>query len=182
MDYGDVLAPSDLLACKLPPARGPLSDWLFSVLRTPPSTRLPTMPPPIDDVLYGDDAALALYCLYELHYRGFSDVDDGWEWAPALLGARAELERRLEARIREEVPSHICGTIPERLYEICAPKPGSEGVSLSAYLAEEGTLEELKEFAVHRSAYQLKEADPHTWALPRLSGSAQVCGSASLSW
>ena len=174
MNYGDVLAPSDLLACKLPPARGPLSDWLFSVLRTPPSTRLPTMPPPIDDVLYGDDAALALYCLYELHYRGFSDVDDGWEWAPALLGARAELERRLEARIREEVPSHICGTIPERLYEICAPKPGSEGVSLSAYLAEEGTLEELKEFAVHRSAYQLKEADPHTWALPRLSGTAKA--------
>ena len=23
---------------------------------------------------------------------------------------------------------------------------------------------------MHRSAYQLKEADPHSWALPRLSG------------
>ena len=26
------------------------------------------------------------------------------------------------------------------------------------------------EFVVHRSAYQLKEADPHSWALPRLTG------------
>jgi hypothetical protein len=28
----------------------------------------------------------------------------------------------------------------------------------------------MREFAVHRSAYQLKEADPHTWAIPRLTG------------
>ena len=27
-----------------------------------------------------------------------------------------------------------------------------------------------REFLIHRSAYQLKEADPHSWALPRLSG------------
>ena len=26
------------------------------------------------------------------------------------------------------------------------------------------------EFVVHRSAYQLKEADPHSWAIPRLAG------------
>jgi len=26
------------------------------------------------------------------------------------------------------------------------------------------------EFLVHRSAYQLKEADPHSWAIPRLTG------------
>jgi Iron-containing redox enzyme len=174
MKYGDVLAPADLMACGLPPARGPLSSWLFSVLRTRPSTRLPAMPQPIDDILYGDDAALTIYCLYELHYRGFRNVDEGWEWTPSLLEARAELERRLEARIREEVPSHIRGTIPERLYEICAPKSESGGVSLSAYLAEDGTFEQLKEFAVHRSAYQLKEADPHTWALPRLSGRAKA--------
>ena len=28
----------------------------------------------------------------------------------------------------------------------------------------------MREFAVHRSAYQLKEADPHTWVIPRLRG------------
>jgi hypothetical protein len=37
-------------------------------------------------------------------------------------------------------------------------------------VAERGTLAQLREFAIHRSAYQLKEADPHTWAIPR-SGS-----------
>jgi Iron-containing redox enzyme len=174
MKYGDVLAPADLLAGGLPPSRGPLTDWLFAGLRTPPSTRLPAMPQPVDDILYGDDSALALYCLYELHYRGFSDVDDDWEWAPALLAARAELERRLESRIRDEVPTHIRGTIPERLYEICTPQPGSTARSLSTYLSEDGTVDQLREFAVHRSAYQLKEADPHTWALPRLSGQAKA--------
>ena len=31
-------------------------------------------------------------------------------------------------------------------------------------------MEQLREFLIHRSAYQLKEADPHSWAIPRLSG------------
>ena len=44
------------------------------------------------------------------------------------------------------------------------------GPSLSGHMAREGTREEFVEFCVHRSAYQLKEADPHTWGLPRLSG------------
>jgi hypothetical protein len=30
------------------------------------------------------------------------------------------------------------------------------------------------EFIAHRSAYQLKEADPHSWAIPRLSGPAKA--------
>jgi hypothetical protein len=30
------------------------------------------------------------------------------------------------------------------------------------------------EFVVHRSAYQLKEADPHSWALPRLTGAPKA--------
>ncbi len=37
-----------------------------------------------------------------------------------------------------------------------------------------GSIAEMREFAVHRSAYQLKEADPHTWAIPRLEGSAKA--------
>jgi hypothetical protein len=41
-------------------------------------------------------------------------------------------------------------------------------------MEEHGTLRQMREFAVHRSAYQLKEADPHTWALPRLEGPAQA--------
>src|ERR687894_167688 len=45
-----------------------------------------------------------------------------------------------------------------------------DGPSLSSYLERDGTLEQFREFAVHRSAYQLKEADPHSWAMPRLGG------------
>jgi hypothetical protein len=47
---------------------------------------------------------------------------------------------------------------------------GDTAPSLSEYLDRRGTLEEMLEFVMHRSAYQLKEADPHSWALPRLSG------------
>ena len=45
---------------------------------------------------------------------------------------------------------------------------------MSAYMEQHGTLSEMREFAVHRSAYQLKEADPHTWTIPRLEGSTKA--------
>ena len=36
------------------------------------------------------------------------------------------------------------------------------------------------EFLIHRSAYQLKEADPQTWALPRLGGAVGGAAKAAL--
>src|SRR5581483_8197887 len=36
------------------------------------------------------------------------------------------------------------------------------------------SIRQLREFAIHRSAYQLKEADPHTWGVPRLAGRAKA--------
>jgi hypothetical protein len=48
------------------------------------------------------------------------------------------------------------------------------GPSLSTYLERKGSLGQVLEFAMHRSAYQLKEADPHSWALPRLSGAPKA--------
>jgi hypothetical protein len=41
---------------------------------------------------------------------------------------------------------------------------------LSSYVRLKANLDQVREFLVHRSAYQLKEADPHSWAIPRLSG------------
>ena len=35
-------------------------------------------------------------------------------------------------------------------------------------------MEQLIEFHIHRSAHQLKEADAHSWALPRLGGAAKA--------
>jgi hypothetical protein len=49
----------------------------------------------------------------------------------------------------------------------------ANGPSLSTYLLEEGTYEQLREFVIHRSVYQRKEADPHTWVIPRLRGRAK---------
>jgi hypothetical protein len=49
-----------------------------------------------------------------------------------------------------------------------------DGPSLSRHLERSGTLDEVLEFVVHRSAYQLKEADPHAWVIPRLSGQAKA--------
>ena len=42
--------------------------------------------------------------------------------------------------------------------------------SVSRYISRHATHEQLLEFLAHRSAYQLKEADPHSWALPRMYG------------
>ena len=49
-----------------------------------------------------------------------------------------------------------------------------DGPSLSRHLERDGTLEQFREFLVHRSGYQLKEADPHSWALPRLWGAPKA--------
>jgi Iron-containing redox enzyme len=51
-----------------------------------------------------------------------------------------------------------------------AIEESDDAPSLSTHLERRGTLEQFLEFLIHRSAYQLKEADPHSWALPRLSG------------
>jgi hypothetical protein len=59
----------------LPEPRGPISEALFDGLRTTPHV-LSGVPRAIEP----EDLHLALYCCYELHYRGFEDVDDRWEW------------------------------------------------------------------------------------------------------
>jgi hypothetical protein len=45
-----------------------------------------------------------------------------------------------------------------------------DGPTLATYCEEEATWEQVREICIHRSAWQLKEADPHSWALPRLGG------------
>ena len=78
----------------LPLPRGPVSEALFAALRDPPH-RLDVPSGEIES----EDLQLALYCCYELHYRGFDGVADEWEWEPSLLALRAELERRFEAEL-----------------------------------------------------------------------------------
>jgi len=69
------------------------------------------------------------------------------------------------------VPAPAAQAMDLALREIEA---ADEAPSLSRHLERRGTLEQYLEFVVHRSAYQLKEADPHSWALPRLSGAPKA--------
>jgi hypothetical protein len=45
---------------------------------------------------------------------------------------------------------------------------------VSRFIARKASVEHLREFLIHKSMYQLKEADPHTWAIPRLAGRAKA--------
>ncbi len=165
--YGDVPSVIDHCRATLPPARGPVSEWVSDTLSRPPG-RVLAVPKAEDDPVTGDDSALALYLLYELHYRGIAGVDDEWEWAPMLLAGRAELERRFLDRARDEVPIRDeVADIAQALRELTAD---GDGPALSTFCEHDATWEQIREVCVHRSAWQLKEADPHTWALPRLGG------------
>ena len=155
---------------ELPQPRGPLSEQLFEALEGPPHARL-AAPGLIDsdDPIGDEDLQLALYVSYELHYSGIRGVDESWEWSPSLLSFRGALERPFEEGVAELVPpaeAQELESVGAALQEIVAEDPGPP---LSRYLETQGTREQMLEQVVHRSAYQLKEADPHSWAIPRLS-------------
>ena len=157
----------------LPQPRGPVSDAVIRALgRSPHAFATPWVEDL--DLLTSDDAQLALACCYELHYESFRNVDDEWEWSPDLLAFRRRLERGFIRRLVDEVgiPSHLVDDeVVPALNELTT---SGDGVSLSEYMLESGTIDELREFCVHRSEYQRKEADPHTWMIPRLRGRSKA--------
>jgi hypothetical protein len=155
----------------LPEARGDISELVLSALAQPPH-EVPSDVPVHGDVLAGDDDFhLGLYVLYELHYRSFAGVDDGWEWEPSLLRLRAELERRFEDALRKALPTDPPADVPAQLRALL---DSADGPSLSRFLEMRASADQFREVLVHKSAYQLKEADPHSFAIPRLSGRAKV--------
>ncbi|MFI7694053.1 iron-containing redox enzyme family protein [Nonomuraea sp. NPDC049655] len=151
---------------RLPPARGPLTDLLFDRLARPPAT-LPDAPGPDGE----EDLQLALFACYELHYQGFDEVDDRWEWEPSLLRLRGLLEDRFERELAGAVPRP--GPVPPgevRRALTALTAEDDDGPSVSLHLQREAGIDTFREFVIHRSIYHLKEADPHTWAIPRLRG------------
>ena len=128
------------------------------------------------DVLRDEDLQLALFLLYELHYGGLAGVDDELEWSPQLIAARAVIEAAFERALRDAVvpperPEPTASAVAEALFTLTG---ADSGPSLSRYIARKATLEQLREFLVQRSIYTLKEADPHSWGIPRLSGTAKA--------
>ncbi|GAA3181768.1 iron-containing redox enzyme family protein [Blastococcus jejuensis] len=163
----------------LPEPRGPLSAALFSDLVGRPTLSSTTtataeqVAAQVAGAMTDDDLQISLAVCYELHYRGFDDVPDHWEWEPALLGLRGVLERRHLAALRELVgPLPVTDEPIDR--QLAALIAADDGPSLSAYMAKQGTLEQWREYLTVRSVYHLKEGDPHTFAVPRLSGRAKA--------
>jgi hypothetical protein len=154
---------------ELPPPRGPLSERLFEALQGAPGAGLDAAAATdAADPIADEDLQLALYIAYELHYTAIRGVDEAWEWEPSLLAFRAALERPFEAAVAELVSpasGEELASVGESLQRILAEDPGPP---LSRYMETQGTREQILEHVVHRSAYQLKEADPHSWAIPRL--------------
>ncbi|MBB5156926.1 iron-containing redox enzyme family protein [Saccharopolyspora phatthalungensis] len=148
---------------ELPGARGPLSAEVLEALRG----RLAPALPQYDIEAYGQDLQLALYCLYELHYRGFRGVDPELEWNPTLLALRQELERIFLAALRADVPAG--DDVEAELRSLLADAWG-----ITHCLRRDGQLWQLREYVAHRSLYHLKEADPQAWVIPRLSGAAKA--------
>ncbi|ADG73380.1 conserved hypothetical protein [Cellulomonas flavigena DSM 20109] len=166
----------------LPTPRGPVSDTLLRVLAgtTEPAALheevAGVLAAPTGSWLEHDDVQLTLTCMYELHYRGLDGVDDDWEWQPDVLAARAELERAVEAELRERVRVDVpvdtsAGAVAQTLFALAA---ADDGPSMSRWIARRAQRRHLEELLVHRSLYQLKEADPHTWSVPRLGGAPKV--------
>jgi hypothetical protein len=156
----------------LPEPRGPVSEQLLTAFRFAPH-RFAVPKVFSQDAVIDEDLQLSLYCCFELHYRGLRGVDEDWEWAPSLLELRSQLETVFEEQLHLALPDRLTLS-PLEVADELKNMSQDEGFSLSAWLAEHGDLFHAREFTIHRSGYQLKEADPHTWAIPRLTGRAKA--------
>lgn len=147
----------------MPGPRGTLSSALFAAMQRPESQSARVLDVPADDA---DDSQVALWTLYELHYRGFDGVDDQLEWDPDLLRLRRRLERALEQRLRARFTGHDTeGPFASALFDYVA---AHEGPALSPYVQHRATHEQVRQLVRHRSLYHLKEFDPTAWVIPRL--------------
>jgi hypothetical protein len=128
------------------------------------------------DVVRDDDLQLTLFTLYCLAYGSLDQQGADWEWDTGLLGLRAILEDAFERELRTriavpELPQAEAGSVAAALFRLTAPE---EGPGLARFVAKKATREQLREFLVQRSIYTLREADPHSWAIPRLTGRAKA--------
>ena len=162
----------------LPQPRGPITSFLCDSLVQPPGRlrRVPALP--TDVPATGEDLQLALHICYGLHYDGFVGVADGWEWTSGLIAFRERLEEvflgelLIESAARGASPGIPVDSaeLGDRVRDLLN---AAGGRSLSSYMSDSGSVDALREFVIHRSIYQRKEADPHTWAIPRVRGRAK---------
>jgi Iron-containing redox enzyme len=166
--------------------RGPVSELLLAALSETVATAaapLAAFSAALEDaissspgLLTDDDLQLTLFLLYGLSYGDVVDADDRFEWNPATIAARVALESAFEQQLRAlisvpSLPHANSEAVAAALFELTS---ADTGPSLSRFVASRATREQLVELVVQRSIYTLKEADPHSWAIPRLGGRAKV--------
>jgi hypothetical protein len=128
------------------------------------------------DVVRDDDIQLALFVLYASSYGSLPQLDPDLEWDPELLATRRILEEAFERTLREtvpmpELPAPTVDAVGRALFALAA---ADTGPSLSRHVARKATEEQVRETLILRSVYTLREADPHSWAIPRLTGRAKA--------
>ncbi|QGU26694.1 iron-containing redox enzyme family protein [Microbacterium oryzae] len=160
-------------------ARGPLSDAVLRRLTGSPEGEgadhveiARRAVAEVGDVFHDDDVQLTLFALYASSYGSLDAFDPELEWDPNLIATRRILEERFERDLRmavatPDLPDPTADAVSRSLFALTG---ADSGPSLSRYLAKKATLEQAREFFIQRSVYTLREADPHSWAIPRLHG------------
>lgn len=165
--------------------RGPLSKMIDNLLALPPDRRdsreslIKLAVEVIDgseDIVSDDDLQASLTMLYGLCYGDLGSADPRWEWDPRLIEIRGLLENSFEQELRTRLSpplpqSNDVASVAAALFELTA---ADDSPSVSKFIAREATLEQAIEFLIQKSIYTLKEADPHSWAIPRLQGRAKA--------
>lgn len=168
MSLLDIEVPSGI---QLPPSRGPWSDAVIASLR---GDQLVT--PRTDADL--EDLHLALYLAYLPRLRQVRGAPVEVEWDPDLLDLTGRLEAQAATDLAEtmgvqEHQDQPDEPIAHRLKKLVGAWDAASP-PLSTYLEQTADRAGFCDFLVHRSTYHLIEADPHSFALPRLVGRAKA--------
>lgn len=157
--------------------RGPLSDAVIQSVQGNTPDEDPTLVArravnTATDLVHDDDVQLALYVLYASFYGAFAELPPHLEWDSHLIETRRILEEAFEheLRVTVEVPEAPAPRAAEVAKSLFALTSTDSGPSLSRFMAKQATEAQAREFLVQRSIYTLREADPHSWAIPRLRG------------
>lgn len=130
----------------------------------------------VGDAVQDDDIQLSLFLLYALSYGSLAQSGAQWEWDTRVIETRLILEGAFEAAVRMQVgsltvPAPRAPEVADALFEMTKP---TSGPSLSRYLARHADVTQAREYLVQHSIYTLREADAHSWVIPRLTGRAKA--------
>nr|WP_260980398.1 iron-containing redox enzyme family protein [Microbacterium paludicola] len=162
-------------------ARGPLSDAILGMLvgdesRADDLVLTVRSMDAVEDAIRDDDVQLSLFLIYAVSFGSLGQIGAQWEWDTRLIEARVVLERMFEAEVRLQVgplesPAPRGPAVADALFERAKPTPGP---SLSRYIARRADVSQVREHLALHSIYTLREADAHSWAIPRLTGRAKA--------